>query len=754
MADVPITATQGYQPLTRMQEKAAQLRQELDAISKAERHAQFKRQVPQAGAVPSSPSSRRFPRPSTSIGHSPSTTHISISAFAAGSTGGAAPSPVSGGGGGGAAAAATERPPSASALTSRLSSRRASTASGVATDASGDEQPQAQQQLQRPGSSRRSLLAAPHGASSGGLRRGVRASRGAGMREMGDYAAAISRQNQLEDMVAELEDRVRLLSSDNERRQESYMRREEELRGQVAALEDQLRVARGERAQHPVFGKAANNIRELHSQVVTQIEGLLDAQEAALRSEEHSTLRRFTTRLGELEAVVAAEKGRAPPPEEADSLDRVRALRQELDNMQAIAQVLDKKHGILADENARLRSQFKLQEEDREYLIKQTVALKKENAALRNQLAAAVQEVTSLSQERDELLAAVTAAGGTTGGPGGGFGLGGGSILTPSPRPLSSRSAAAGGGGGGSSTNRSGVSGSLSAAAAAAAAGGGSASSSHDAAAIAIKIQRYEDVIDSLKRLLESERRRTKQARAAHTLELQQRTWLQGVVRQCVEDVREKRKALEAEAHREQLSVDRATARSRPVSALRPPPPSAAVARPLSAALRARPASPAITRTNTMAASAAAATARSARGGGGSGGGLLSYDSGGSGASAADEDCPPLSPSEREQLISSLLSQEGVLQALFERAFPGVAPHPPSDPYLERMAAWQEQREAQVVANAKVLAAAKNAVLPPATALKESTPGGLLIKEVATRPWILNVDAMLADFLGGGVGGG
>ncbi len=41
---------------------------------------------------------------------------------------------------------------------------------------------------------------------------------------------------------------------------------------------------------------------------------------------------------------------------------------------------------------------------------------------------------------------------------------------------------------------------------------------------------------------------------------------------------------------------------------------------------------------------------------------------------------------------------------VFDKTFPGVAPHPPSDPYLDRMAAWQEQRDAQVVANAKVLA--------------------------------------------------
>ena len=47
--------------------------------------------------------------------------------------------------------------------------------------------------------------------------------------------------------------------------------------------------------------------------------------------------------------------------------------------------MLDKKYQVLAEENGRLKSQFKLQEEDREYLIRQTVALKKENASLRNQ---------------------------------------------------------------------------------------------------------------------------------------------------------------------------------------------------------------------------------------------------------------------------------------------------------------------------------------------------------------------------------
>lgn len=41
------------------------------------------------------------------------------------------------------------------------------------------------------------------------------------------------------------------------------------------------------------------------------------------------------------------------------------------------------------------------------------------------------------------------------------------------------------------------------------------------------------------------------------------------------------------------------------------------------------------------------------------------------------------------QLISRLLSEEALLQQLFEHAFPGVAPAPPADPFLEQVAALQ-----------------------------------------------------------------
>ncbi|GIL47955.1 hypothetical protein Vafri_4680, partial [Volvox africanus] len=378
------TALQSYQPLNRMHEKAAQLRAELEAASKSDRHAQFKcsssksllsvggggQGIPPPAPGPSPP--RRFLRTTTSV-HSVSTV-------------------IPGGSG------TYERPTSASLFTSRLSSRRVSNTSGGATDLSGDE-----------------MRTTTSGGKSSPSRRLSRPSRVSVVRDMPDYAAAISRQNQLEDTVAELEDQVRQLASDNEKRQDSYMRREALLQEEVAKLQEQLRKARGDQPQSPVFGKAAANIRELHNQVVSQVEDLLTAQAATFRNEEHSTLRNFTARLNELETAVMAERAKGAAREDIDCAEQIKALRAQLDSTQQIAQILDKKHSVVAEENSRLRAQFNLQEEDREYLIKQTVALKKENAALRNQLAALLEEISALNQEKEDLVAAATAASAATG---------------------------------------------------------------------------------------------------------------------------------------------------------------------------------------------------------------------------------------------------------------------------------------------------------------------------------------------------
>ena len=63
----------------------------------------------------------------------------------------------------------------------------------------------------------------------------------------------------------------------------------------------------------------------------------------------------------------------------------------------------------------------------------------------------------------------------------------------------------------------------------------------------------------------------------------------------------------------------------------------------------------------------------------------------------------------------------------------------------------------QVVANARALDMMRqqklmgphaSTKLPPSL-VQNTTPGGPIAKEAAARPWVLNVDAMLSDFLSG-----
>ncbi|RYG51014.1 hypothetical protein EON67_04215, partial [archaeon] len=54
-------------------------------------------------------------------------------------------------------------------------------------------------------------------------------------------------------------------------------------------------------------------------------------------------------------------------------------------------------------ENARLKNQFKTQEDDREYLIKQLVAAKKDNARLREDLNVSREDVAALQAEAEQL---------------------------------------------------------------------------------------------------------------------------------------------------------------------------------------------------------------------------------------------------------------------------------------------------------------------------------------------------------------
>ncbi|CAM9844075.1 unnamed protein product, partial [Laminaria digitata] len=184
------------------------------------------------------------------------------------------------------------------------------------------------------------------------------------------------------------------------------------------------------------------------------------------------------------------EKGRKDGGDSA-WIERTRRTEAELDWAKEMADRLDRVNQGLSRENSRLKSQFKSQEDDRKFLIKQLVAIKKENQALRQERETA--EASMFEFQQKAIRASEDMA------------------LAMRARPTSSSSA----------PNLPGL-------------GGGAArQAGSDADA------RYKEIIKRLKRLLETERRNLRQVRSSYSAELQQRTELENLLRASVEEVRQ-----------------------------------------------------------------------------------------------------------------------------------------------------------------------------------------------------------------------
>ncbi|KAL3663123.1 hypothetical protein V7S43_011535 [Phytophthora oleae] len=133
--------------------------------------------------------------------------------------------------------------------------------------------------------------------------------------------------------------------------------------------------------------------------------------------------RPFKVRIGELEALLSDSRAKKSKENTLDaSVDRVRAMHQsimekvstkcrtvpakfckakkqletEVEWTKELAGRLDRLNQSLTRENQRLKTQFSTQENDREFLVKQLVTVKKDNVSLRA-------EIDTLRQQLDQL---------------------------------------------------------------------------------------------------------------------------------------------------------------------------------------------------------------------------------------------------------------------------------------------------------------------------------------------------------------
>jgi hypothetical protein len=270
-----------------------------------------------------------------------------------------------------------------------------------------------------------------------------------------------------------------------------------------------------------------------------------------------------------------------------------------------LADRLDRLNQSLTRENQRLKTQFTTQENDREFLVKQLVVVKKDNVRLRSECESLQQQLEELKDDTGHSsgsLSSTTAASASMG-----------ALPRVVTREASSRMVLSS-----RPTTATGI--------VATASSGGLGFMSSAAALEADN--RYKEIIKRLKRVLDVERRNLQQVRSAYKSELQNRTELEMILKECIHDVRGE-------------IATASTAMASPTAVVMPAIHNGVVA-----------------------------------------GSSRRLESSGSMATLVSDHHMRLNAVERQRLIEKLLAKERLLNLLTTKAFPIKNGKPPSDPLL------------------------------------------------------------------------
>ena len=170
-----------------------------------------------------------------------------------------------------------------------------------------------------------------------------------------------------------------LLQEDLQRRQESYVRRERGYKDEIARLKLLLQRSKGvsgEGGEVKPAEEKLESIHELHSKVLTSIDHVQTNTSKILQEQERDLLRAFRARLFDIQSELEVEK-RKQSQGASVWIEKNKQLEKDLNWAREMADRLEQVNQALQKETSKLRSQFKSQEDDREFLIRQLVSVKK-----------------------------------------------------------------------------------------------------------------------------------------------------------------------------------------------------------------------------------------------------------------------------------------------------------------------------------------------------------------------------------------
>ncbi|RLN58325.1 hypothetical protein BBJ29_002498 [Phytophthora kernoviae] len=242
--------------------------------------------------------------------------------------------------------------------------------------------------------------------------------------------------------------------------------------------------------------------------IVTQLnEELARRQVCYPFKQEKDLLRAFRARLYSVQEELESEKNKTDDGASA-WIEKSKQLETEVEWTKELADRLDRLNQSLTRENQRLKTQFSTQENDREFLVKQLVTVKKDNVSLRTEVEVLRQQLDQLRdagqpQHQHSSSHTLFTTASTSSLPKVNYrdSAPNPTLAGNHPRPNT-------------------------------AVGGTAMTLASDGD------NRYKEIIKRLKRLLEVERRNLHQVRTAYKMELQNHTELEVTLKDCVQDVR------------------------------------------------------------------------------------------------------------------------------------------------------------------------------------------------------------------------
>ena len=200
------------------------------------------------------------------------------------------------------------------------------------------------------------------------------------------------------DDPAVLRAKISLLEEDLRRRQENYVIRERAHLAKIEEYEEEIQNYRKQKTGWMSTDDKSHKIKVFQQQILENIELVQDRTGKILQEQERDLLRAFRARLFDIQSELERERNKRDDGADVWA-EKGRQLEAELEWSKEVADKLERINQALAVENNRLKSQSQSQEEDRNFMIKQLVAIKKENAKFRVEYAALEQENQHLTEK-------------------------------------------------------------------------------------------------------------------------------------------------------------------------------------------------------------------------------------------------------------------------------------------------------------------------------------------------------------------